>query len=201
MKTMNTMKQNVKFATLTIAMLGIIACKDGKKSETATPSAEDVPQQSVDIDETMTMNDQQDEKAEKVLRHYFTLKDALVSTDNAIAKSAGAELASALKDLDASTYPISQQDEMKDILVDAIEHAEHIAESDMGHQREHFKILSQDMVDMVAITGTSNTLYEQYCPMYDNNKGGAWLSMTEDIKNPYFGEKMLTCGKVQRTIN
>jgi hypothetical protein len=54
---------------------------------------------------------------------------------------------------------------------------------------------------MVAITGTEMKIYEQFCPMYKNNEGGVWLSMNEEIRNPYFGDKMLKCGKVQREIN
>jgi hypothetical protein len=82
---------------------------------------------------------------------------------------------------------------------DAIEHAEHISESDIKHQREHFKVLSKDVTDMVAITGTQVKLYEQFCPMYDG--GTAWLSTKEEIRNPYYGSQMLKCGKVQREIN
>jgi len=59
--------------------------------------------------------------------------------------------------------------------------------------------LSKDIMDMVAITGTENTLYQQFCPMYDG--GSAWLSMNEEIRNPYYGSKMLKCGKVQKEIN
>ena len=73
--------------------------------------------------------------------------------------------------------------------------------SDIAHQREHFKILSKDIIDMVAITGTKMKVYEHYCPMYDNKNGGAWLSMNEEIRNPYFGNKMLKCGEVKREIN
>ncbi len=137
----------------------------------------------------------------EVIADYLTLKNALVSDDKDGAAKAGEKLEGSLKNFDTSKFSDEQQDELKDIIEDATEHAEHIAKSDIGHQREHFKTLSKDVVDMVAITGTENTLYEQYCPMYDNNKGGAWLSMNEEIKNPYFGDKMLTCGKVQREIN
>ncbi|EKF53808.1 hypothetical protein I215_15663, partial [Galbibacter marinus] len=48
-------------------------------------------------------------------------------------------------------------------------------------------------------TGTENTLYQQFCPMYDG--GSAWLSLSKDIKNPYYGSQMLNCGKVQKEIN
>ena len=30
-----------------------------------------------------------------------------------------------------------------------------------------------------------------------NNEGAYWLSKNENILNPYFGEKMLTCGYTQ----
>jgi len=108
-------------------------------------------------------------------------------------------LAKSLKAFDTSKYSGDKQSELKDIIEDATEHAEHISESDIAHQREHLKVLSKDMIDMVAITGTEVTLYEQFCPMYDG--GTAWLSTNEEVRNPYYGSKMLKCGKVQREIN
>jgi hypothetical protein len=153
-----------------------------------------------DVDKKeMAMNG--DGNSQTILNDYFNLKDALVNDDNSKAKELGNTLAQSLKSFDASSYSDSEQNELKDIIEDATEHAEHIGESDIAHQREHFKTLSKDMTDMVAITGTSMTIYEQYCPMYDNNKGGAWLSMNEEIRNPYLGTQMLKCGKVQREIN
>jgi Cu(I)/Ag(I) efflux system membrane fusion protein len=46
----------------------------------------------------------------------------------------------------------------------------------------------------------SETLYVQHCPMADNNKGADWLSTEKEIRNPYFGESMLTCGEVTGEI-
>ena len=43
-------------------------------------------------------------------------------------------------------------------------------------------------------------LYRQYCPMAFDNKGAHWLSETEAIRNPYFGEKMLSCGQTKETL-
>jgi len=147
----------------------------------------------------MVMAENQNENSETILKDYFNLKDALVSDDNEKAKELGETLTKSLSNFDVSEYTDAQKIELKDIIKDAKEHAEHISESPMEHQREHFKILSKDVIDMVAITGTANKLYEQYCPMYDD--GSAWLSMNEEIRNPYYGDKMLKCGKVQREIN
>ncbi|MBC9794976.1 DUF3347 domain-containing protein [Sinomicrobium weinanense] len=142
----------------------------------------------------------QDEIATTIVNQYLDLKNALVESNSEKAAQAGGKLAKTLKKFDVSSYEQGQQQELKEIVEDAIEHGEHISKSKIGHQREHFEILSEDIVDMVAITGTSQTLYQQYCPMYNENKGGFWLSTEEEIKNPYFGSKMLTCGKVQKKI-
>jgi hypothetical protein len=36
--------------------------------------------------------------------------------------------------------------------------------------------------------------------MYNKGKGGIWLSETREIKNPFYGNKMLTCGSVQKAL-
>jgi len=45
------------------------------------------------------------------------------------------------------------------------------------------------------------TLFRQYCPMAFDNKGAYWLSNTQDIYNPYFGEEMRFCGEVKEQLN
>jgi hypothetical protein len=79
----------------------------------------------------------------------------------------------------------------------AKEHAEHIVKSPLEHQREHFESLSTDVSDLVALLGTDKTLYQDYCPMVK----ASWLSETKDIKNPFYGSKMLTCGTIKKQIN
>ena len=151
------------------------------------------------MDHSSMKMDKMNPDAEAVLADYFMLKDALVADDTKKAAQEGTKLVASLKAFDASKYTAEEQKELADIIEDATEHAEHIAKSDMGHQREHFKTLSKDMSDLIAITGTKNTLYEQFCPMYDG--GSSWLSSSDQVRNPYYGSKMLKCGKVKKTIN
>lgn len=209
-------KLKLVFGVVAIAFVALtaVSCKDAKTDK--NDSTEHHSEMNADGDHSKMNHDNSDghhdgDKKEMamngngtsqvVLNDYFNLKDALVADDNAKAKNLGGTLAKSLKAFDTSKYSDDKQSELKDIIEDATEHAEHISESDIAHQREHFKVLSKDMVDMVEITGTSMTIYQQYCPMYDNNKGGAWLSMNKEIRNHYFGDKMLKCGKVQREIN
>lgn len=201
--------KKVKLVTTIMVMafisLTAMSCKDAKKEHNNdeghnTEMNHDNSDGHHDSDKKeMAMNSNQDGNAEIILKDYFNLKDALVADDESKAKELGASLEKSLNSLDVSKYMDAQKLELKDIIVDAKEHAEHISKSPIAHQREHFKVLSKDIIDMVAITGASNKLYEQYCPMYE--KGSAWLSMNKEVRNPYYGSKMLKCGKVQREIN
>jgi len=190
------MKRSLGMVALAAAMILSVSCKDVDKDEAALPMSNEMNQP--DMDDSESMNEQTS-TAQAVLNDYFNLKDALVADDHEKAKSLGATLENSLASLDVSSYDANQQQELNDIMADAKEHAEHISESEIDHQREHFKILSKDVIDMIAITGTDMKLYEQFCPMYDG--GSAWLSMNEEVRNPYYGSKMLNCGKVQREVN
>ncbi|RYF87461.1 MAG: DUF3347 domain-containing protein, partial [Chitinophagaceae bacterium] len=43
---------------------------------------------------------------------------------------------------------------------------------------------------------SSQPIYLQYCPM----KKASWLSSEKQIRNPYYGSSMLTCGEVTETF-
>lgn len=73
--------------------------------------------------------------------------------------------------------------------------------NDIVGQRKHFKPLSKYLTNAVALFGINQTIYSQFCPMADNDKGGFWLSLEEEIQNPYFGDAMLRCGSVEQIIN
>lgn len=210
---MNKLKSTLGIVAIAFITLTAVSCKDSAKEQNSTDgnhsemsSDEDHSKMNHDNSDGHHDSDKKemamsgDGNSEAILNDYFNLKDALVADDNAKAKELGATLATSLGNLDVSSnFSDTQKADLKDIIEDAVEHAEHISESDIDHQREHFKVLSKDVVDMIAITGTKNTLYQQFCPMYDG--GSAWLSMSKDIKNPYYGSKMLKCGEVQKEIN
>ena len=80
--------------------------------------------------------------------------------------------------------------------------AEEIAnnEDNIENQRNAFFQLSQMLEPTFAETITSGKLYQQHCPMAFDGKGAFWFSTEEEIMNPYFGDKMLHCGKVEGII-
>lgn len=67
--------------------------------------------------------------------------------------------------------------------------------------RVQYASLSNEMIRLVRNTGVTNgAVYVDFCPMAMNNKGAYWLSNTAEIRNPYYGEEMLTCGEVKETV-
>lgn len=189
--------KNLKIS-IAAAMLFAVSLASAQQMSSMDHSKMDHSKMDMKMDNGNKMSMKSDAKAEAILSDYFNLKDALVGDDSKKAGAAGAKLAASLKAFSAAKYSAVDKKELVDIIDDATEHAEHISKSEIDHQREHFKTLSKDISDLVAITGTKVKLYEQFCPMYQ--KGSIWLSKSNEVKNPFYGSKMLTCGKVQRTI-
>jgi len=138
----------------------------------------------------------------EIVTNYLELKNALVKDNSKAAANAGKALYVALNSIDTKSLDAKLKKEYVDIADDAKEHAEHIGDNSgkIEHQREHFAMLSKDINDFVQTFGTTQKLYQDYCPMYDEGKSGYWISETKEIKNPYFGSQMLACGSVRKTF-
>lgn len=138
-------------------------------------------------DQSMVMF--KDAKLGAAYEHYIHIKDALVASKSDEAKAGAGELKKALKDVNGSAK--------------AIDAAAKVANaSNLAEQREVFSTLSSEMAILVKGDKLSmGSLYLEYCPMANNNEGAYWLSNEKEIKNPYFGDKMLKCGSVKETIN
>ena len=136
-----------------------------------------------------------------ILTTYLYIKDALVTEDSRTAVNASEELIKQLKDFNFESYAENDQQELEKIIEDATVHAQYISKNTIVVQREHFDMLSKNMIDLIALTGTRKKLYQAYCSMYNNDKGAQWLSESKEIQNPYYGSDMMTCGEVVKEIN
>ncbi len=134
----------------------------------------------------------QDAHQSPLLSSYYNIKDALVSGNANVASSSAEEFVKAARSADEKTLPAENKEAL-------LKSANQLAKSkDIKKQRELFADFSTDMATMAkAVKLSPNPVYQQYCPM----KKASWLSSNKTIKNPYFGNAMLTCGKVVETIN
>lgn len=138
----------------------------------------------------------------EIVKKYLELKNALANDNSNDAATAGKALESAFKNLNQSSLTEDQKKKFSEIEEDAREHGEHIGENagNIKHQREHFEMLSEGIYDLVKTFGGGQVLYRDFCPMYNNGKGAYWLSETKEIKNPYYGKEMPTCGSVKEEL-
>ncbi|OUR97623.1 heavy metal transporter [Flavobacteriales bacterium 33_180_T64] len=147
------------------------------------------------------INAQKNVTTSPIIDAYIQIKNGLVATDEAATAKGGTVLLTAFSKFDMTTLKDDTHKEYMEIYESAKEQAEHIVKSAIDHQREHFETLSTDINDLITLLGTEKTLYQDFCPMANNNKGAYWLSEVEAIKNPYFGSKMMKCGSIKRQIN
>ena len=141
-----------------------------------------------------------------LLTAYFDVKDALVLSDTVKANSAAAALVIAADSL--------KTDELQDttgvIKATALDYAGTISgwakgligEKDIEAKRGEFKMISESLWTLVrTVKYSGQKLYYQYCPMAFDNQGANWMSKEREIKNPYFGDVMLECGKVDDSLD
>jgi hypothetical protein len=190
---------------IAISAVSLTACNNtGDQSNNGSKMAADTTHASTETSKASTSSgeDTQSASINGIVSSYLQLKNALANDNGKDAASAGNAMVTSLKNFNTSSLPADKKKVYEDIQDDASEHAEHIGMNgeNIKHQREHFETLSKDMYDLVKTFGAGETLYKDFCPMYNNNKGAAWLSETKEIKNPYLGKKMTTCGEVKETI-
>lgn len=130
--------------------------------------------------------------------HYIGIKNALVNGNTGDAVSHATAMSKSLKGFDKSLLTADQKKLYDQYEPGIREDADHISESnDLDHKRSHFAMLSDGMYNLVKAFGAGMTLYHDHCPMARDNQGAMWLSETKEIRNPYFGDKMMTCGSVE----
>jgi Cu(I)/Ag(I) efflux system membrane fusion protein len=178
-------------------MAGMDMGGDGdKKEEKKVKKEAPKKQSSMDVDAKFKT------QFSAVVTSYIALKDAFVNTNvkDAVSKSKAvkAQMAKVDMGLLKGDAHLMWMDMMKPINsnLDKI-----IASSDVETQRLAFADLTDGIyktVKMFKVTGIN--VYYQFCPMARDGKGANWLSLTSDIKNPYFGDAMLTCGETKEKI-
>lgn len=132
----------------------------------------------------------QTNQTSSLLNDYYLLKDALIKSNAADAAVSATELGKAINALDKETL----KDESRKVL---LKDAAAISQTkNIKIQREKFAALSTNMANLAkTVKLSADPVYLQYCPM----KKASWLSNNKAIKNPYFGNAMLTCGSTKES--
>ncbi len=141
----------------------------------------------------------------EVVNNYLLLKDAFVDSNEKDVEAAAQKTLDALGKVnmtllkgDVHNQWMKLQNPIEDNLKGIIQM------KGIEMKRSHFSIVSDKLSEAIKTFGIHNTetsaLYIEFCPMAFDSKGAFWISETKEIKNPYFGSAMLTCGEVKETL-
>jgi copper chaperone CopZ len=151
--------------------------------------------------ESASVEVQNENQLKAVFENYFLVKDALIASNATKAASASNEVLNAVNTIKMDQLEMDVHMVWMKVITSIKEEAKKIADSkDINQQRQHFSIVSKDLYGLIKVALYESPIYYQYCPMYDDGTGAHWLSKENAVKNPYYGSKMLTCGKTIETI-
>jgi len=140
---------------------------------------------------------------QEVYNTYILMSEALVASDPNEAEKAAALVESSLKDVDMSLlegeahvlwmkHLKSLESEIRTIS----------SASDISEQRIAYATFNEAFYSSLKAFGLEQgTVYYQYCPMANGDKGAYWLSNIKEIENPYFGDEMLRCGETREVLD
>lgn len=185
-----------KTTILIVALLGavLIGCKDNTTKEPEVVTVDHTTDKDGEALKPYAIKEGnvtfKDADLSAVFDQYIQLQNALINTDGETAQQEAVKLQEVLTMLE-----YDQDGEVNEIVTAMAE------TSDVKLQREKFESLNDWMENEVADALESGVIYKQYCPMAFDDKGAYWLSTNKEILNPYFGDVMLHCGRVDSEIN
>ena len=177
------MKTLLKTSILTLALIAIVSCKEKQTVEINTPEeVKAAKKKTADIADQGFI----DGMTGKVWHNYLEIKMALVRDDAEKARSISKDMAASFGE---------ERMEMKNLAQDKAN------TEDIKTLRELFAQFTEKAGPMFEDALSEGTIYKKFCPMAFNNEGAFWYADVKEITNPYFGDKMLKCGSVKKTIN
>lgn len=178
-----------------VASFGFYSCGENKdkKEENSEVLTEEMPENETAVSNEMDVEKMEnvafkDAKVQANFEHYIGIKSALVASNNTEAQKHATMLVESLTEAKAAQSLLDATKE----LVDA---------TDINVQREAFSKVTKEMEPVLTGALASGEIFKQFCPMAFEGKGDYWYSTSSEIRNPYYGDKMLKCGRVDEVIN
>jgi hypothetical protein len=203
------MKSKLLLAVLSALAIVMSSCSGGNKGEATDANADGQHEHAQDETKKaeagkpqFTVDEVFQTQLSSVFTAYVGMKEAFVSSDAGKVKLEAQKTQGELNKVDmklvsgpAHTDWMVYQGELDTNLKSIA------SSSDIEQQRENFSKLSYSLYKAIKAYGLGGTTaYYEFCPMAFNDKGAYWLSDEDKIRNPYFGDKMLTCGSVEETL-
>ncbi|MBN1157805.1 MAG: efflux RND transporter periplasmic adaptor subunit [Bacteroidales bacterium] len=161
--------------------------------------------EAIELDKTVAENDidpQFTEQLTEVYKVYLKMKNAFVNSDPDEVTATAENVSSALDGMDMNLLEGETHMIWMDQLAEMNKNLAIMEQNrEIRLQREAFAAFNQVFYQCIKDYGLEGmTAYYQYCPMAFDNTGAYWLSEIKEIRNPYFGNAMLTCGETREIL-
>ncbi len=138
---------------------------------------------------------------EAIFENYFDLKDELVKSDAKSTSEKAKRLMNVINMVKMQELKSDVHTVWMKVMNDLKSDTDKIANAtNIEKQRASFITLSENMYQLMKVSKIETPIYFQHCPMANDGKGANWLSKENQVKNPYYGSKMMSCGKTIETI-
>jgi hypothetical protein len=126
-------------------------------------------------------------EVDKMLEEYFKIQTSLAGDSTAGVDSDAQAI------LQIAEGATASDPKLVTILSNIRKAAREIQGKDLERTREQFFELSKPFLAYLhQFHSAKGAYYRYYCP----HANKAWVQQTEEIRNPYFGSSMLTCGEI-----
>ena len=180
-----TMKYNKAIVFLAVIAMVMTSCGENKNKQEAKINTQNEIEQKEKRTADIADASFSDGMTGKVFHNYQQIRMALVNSDAKGVQTAATNLSE------------SFSEERENIKSKALAMAE---DTNLESQRQLFSDLTQEVEPLIKESLSGGKVYKQFCPMALDGKGAYWISNVEKIENPYYGSKMLKCGKVTETF-
>ncbi|WP_164112684.1 MULTISPECIES: DUF3347 domain-containing protein [Sphingobacterium] len=156
----------------------------------------------INMDKQNTIKASNGKGIETIITPYFDLKNAFVNSDSKAAATQAKKMLTNIEALKMESLTNEAHQVWMSNKKEISTYATKISTSqDIASQRQYFATLSLKVYALIKASPLDKPVYYQNCPMYNEGKGANWLSLEQNIKNPYYGSKMMTCGSVKEKID
>ena len=179
------MKRNVTLTIATITLITLASCGETKNKQDAKISTPEEIETKKENTADIADASFSDGMTGKVFHNYQQILMALVNSDADEVNEAAGNLAESFTEERGHMHLMAKAMEEMD---------------DIETQRELFSQLTEKVEPLFKESISEGTIYKQFCPMAFEGNGGYWISNVDEIRNPYYGDRMLKCGKVVEEI-
>ena len=194
------LKNALVFLPLILVIAVVTGCQQGNDVAGEADAVEEVDA-TPEVANTSEANTADTEVTEVEREQVDALVTAYLDLRQSLANDQFEDVSAKMASIGEQAQPLTDSDSAEvQQLAQSLVEVSAAKPEDIEGAREAYKAISAPVIELVKLVpptdDVAETFYVGYCPMVK----ASWLQTSEELANPYMGEKMLRCGEVTETI-